>query len=138
MWLWKTSAHFQYLFLLLLKFLADSELLIQPLPVSKTTAIPHNYYNVLPCVTTLADRAELSCIFSNNNLSRQCNEAIYMCCISLALHGPKNAIISAPKAPVKVCITTKVNTIIVPYIDWFKEPFMSFLYSLLRHPYTAF
>ena len=57
------------------------------------------------------------CFFANNNLSRQCNEAIYMCCISLALHGLTNAIISAQNVPVKACIKTKVNTIIARYIE---------------------
>ena len=40
-----------------------------------------------------------------------------MCCISLALHGPKYAIISAQNVPVKACIKTKVNTIIARYIE---------------------
>ena len=39
-----------------------------------------------------------------------------MCCISLVLHPPTYAIISAQKVPVKACITTKPSTIIGPYI----------------------
>ena len=51
---------------------------------------------------------------ANNILSRQCNEAIYMCCICLVLQPPMYANISGPKAPVKTCITTECSSVMPP------------------------